>query len=595
MKLNLTIRTKLIGGFSLLLVLASIFAAVSIWQVKSLQKLQTLTENKIVILAGLDSAMWELRFAFPFYMVTPDRRQAVRDAYPGQKKAITDGLQTYEDVEGLSAEERDLIEHIKETFVTWSESRVLLFQYFDEGKTEELAALRRGVTVTAANDLVASLKKLRELTDKTNKAAVAATQATGNIVMTLVGLLLAAIATVAAMYVYRGISRPLLALQETVDRVRAGEELKEGEGVKSQDEIGAIWRTVHGLLTDRRDAQLKAESENEQLNTSVISILQSVHQLSQRDLTVRAPVTQDVIGTVSDSINALTMETSKVLQGVSVIAGSVAQASDKVRSQAALVSKTAEDERTSVGHMIESLSTATQTMNQVAALAEQSNVSAGRATLATDAALDTVNGTVKGMESIRETIAETEKRIKRLGERSQEISGIVNLINTIAERTHVLALNASMQAAVAGEAGRGFAVVAEEVQRLAESSRTATQQISTLVNNIQLETNETISTVNRTITQVVQGSEQAQKAGDQMRVTQQITNELVAQVKRIAEVSEQQKAMSANLLSSVQLIGQSTERTADQMTAQNQETESLMQSARRLVESVNVFKLPQMA
>jgi methyl-accepting chemotaxis protein len=133
------------------------------------------------------------------------------------------------------------------------------------------------------------------------------------------------------------------------------------------------------------------------------------------------------------------------------------------------------------------------------------------------------------------------------------------------------------------------------VQRLAESSRTATQQISTLVNNIQLETNETISTVNRTITQVVQGSEQAQKAGDQMRVTQQITNELVAQVKRIAEVSEQQKAMSANLLSSVQLIGQSTERTADQMTAQNQETESLMQSARRLVESVNVFKLPQMA
>jgi methyl-accepting chemotaxis protein len=228
-------------------------------------------------------------------------------------------------------------------------------------------------------------------------------------------------------------------------------------------------------------------------------------------------------------------------------------------------------------------------------LAAQSNVSAAQATQATDAALVTVNGTVKGMESIRETIAETEKRIKRLGERSQEISGIVNLINTIAERTHVLALNASMQAAVAGEAGRGFAVVAEEVQRLAESSRTATQQISTLVNNIQLETNETISTVNRTIGQVVQGSEQAQKAGEQMRLTQQITSQLVSQVNRIAEVSEQQKAMSANLLSSVQRIGQSNDRTADQITVQSQETESLMQSARRLVESVNVFKLPQMA
>jgi len=138
-------------------------------------------------------------------------------------------------------------------------------------------------------------------------------------------------------------------------------------------------------------------------------------------------------------------------------------------------------------------------------------------------------------------------------------------------------------------------VVAEEVQRLAESSRNATQQIATLVNNIQLETNETINTVNRTIGQVVQGSEQAQKSGEQMRHTQQITHQLVAQVQRIADASEQQKVVSAQLLGSVQQIGKSTERTAEQIAAQNQETESLLQSARRLVESVNVFKLPQMA
>jgi len=281
-----------------------------------------------------------------------------------------------------------------------------------------------------------------------------------------------------------------------------------------------------------------------------------------------------------------------VLHGVNRIASQVAQASGQVQAQAQLVSRTAEDERMSVAQMIESLTDATQTMNQISALAEQSNLSAEQATVATDTALDTVNGTVKGMESIRETIAETEKRIKRLGERSQEISGIVNLINTISERTHVLALNASMQAAVAGEAGRGFAVVAEEVQRLAESSRNATQQIATLVNNIQLETNETISTVNRTIGQVVQGSEQAQRAGEQMRRTQEITSQLVAQVKKIAEASDVQKSMSANLLGSVQRIGESTERTAQQIDAQNEDTETLLQSAHRLVESVNVFKLP---
>ena len=354
-------------------------------------------------------------------------------------------------------------------------------------------------------------------------------------------------------------------------------------------------KAADAALAERLAGQKKAEAENETLNNSVISILQAVNQLSQRDLTAKAPVTQDIIGTVSDSINALTDETSKVLRGVSRIADLVEQASGKVKTQADLVSKTADDERTSVGLMIKSLGESTNSANQMAVLAEQSNTSAEQATQATNTALDTVNGTVKGMESIRETIAETEKRIKRLGERSQEITGIVNLINTISERTHVLALNASMQAAVAGEAGRGFAVVAEEVQRLAESSRNATQQIGTLVSNIQLETNETINTVNRTITQVVHGSEQAQKAGDQMRVTQGITAQLVAQVKRIAAGSNEQKEMSAHLLESVQHIGRSTERTAQQIGAQNQETDTLMLSARRLVESVNVFKLPQAA
>ncbi|PID65764.1 MAG: hypothetical protein CR975_05910 [Gammaproteobacteria bacterium] len=348
-------------------------------------------------------------------------------------------------------------------------------------------------------------------------------------------------------------------------------------------------------LQETQDAQRAAEEENERLNDSVISILEAVSSLSQRDLTARAPVTEDIIGTVSDSINLLADETASVLSGVTGIAGQVSSVSDNVRSQATQVSQTAAEERESVQKMFETLFEATQTMNQVAALAEQSNESAAQATEATEGALMTVNNTVGGMESIRETISEAEKRIKRLGERSQEISGIVNLINTISERTHVLALNASMQAAVAGEAGRGFAVVAEEVQQLAESSRNATEQIATLVNNIQIETNETINTVNRTISQVVEGSEQAQQAGEQMRKTQKITDELVARVQSIARASEQQKNMSAQLLEAVQEIGESTEKTAEQIAAQNVGTEELQTAAKALVDSVNVFKLPQQA
>jgi methyl-accepting chemotaxis protein len=598
MKLNLTIRTKVLAGFGLLLVLSAVFAVVSTWQVNTLQRLHALSETKFAIIAQAENSVWELRSGFPLYYASDKdvkRRERIKAANPQHIRDVEQGLQTYSELPNLSAEEADKLKETRQFLAQYVSKQPLLFDLFDEGKSEEAQEIRLKYTTPGAVGTVKGITDLRRLAQKNNEESIASTHAAANRWMALTGLLLAALGIGIAMYVYRGISRPLQELQHTVERVRAGEELKETEGVTTEDELGGIWRTVHSLLSERRDAQLRAEAENESLNQSVISILESVHQLSKRDLTVKAPVTQDVIGTVSDSINSLTAETSRVLHGVSQIAGHVAQASDKVRSQAEMVSKTAEDERSSVGKMIESLTNATQTMNQVAALAEQSSNSASKATAVTDTALETVNGTVKGMESIRETIAETEKRIKRLGERSQEISGIVNLINTISERTHVLALNASMQAAVAGEAGRGFAVVAEEVQRLAESSRTATQQISTLVNNIQLETNETISTVNRTIGQVVQGSEQAQKAGEQMRMTQQITGELVAQVKRIAEVSEQQREMSANLLTSVQHIGQSTERTADQITAQNRETEGLLQSARRLVESVNVFKLPQMA
>ncbi len=356
-----------------------------------------------------------------------------------------------------------------------------------------------------------------------------------------------------------------------------------------------IWRRTIIQLREREEAQARAEHENEQLNDSVINILQAVSALSEKDLTARAPVTEDIIGTVSDSINLLADETAAVLTGVTEVAGRVSRVSDNLSKQAGQVSETAKRERQSVQRMIETLFDATQTMNQVAALAEQSNESAEEATTVTDGALKTVNETVNGMETIRETISETEKRIKRLGERSQEISGIVNLINTISERTHVLALNASMQAAVAGEAGRGFAVVAEEVQQLAESSRNATEQIATLVNNIQIETNETINTVNRTIGQVVEGSEQAQQAGEQMRKTQQITAELVARVQSIANASEQQKSMSAQLLEAVQAIGDSTERTAAQIAAQNAGTAELQKAAKTLVNSVNVFTLPQRA
>jgi methyl-accepting chemotaxis protein len=597
--LNLSIRTKLIAAFGALLLLAGSLAVVAERQLSALRETLRLTQGKEALLGRAQSSLWELRYGFPQFLVLTgaEDRKKILDAEPRLYTALEGDLKQYGASPGLSDEERGGYEETLAAFNKYKERRARWFELIADGKTDEAAAWRAQYTTPLGAASVKAFTRLIETTSRNDIARRDAQQHAIDRTLTLLsGVAIAAllVGLGAATAVYRSITRPLARLQATIGRVASGD-FKARAALAKNDELGRLGASFDRLLDERVAALAAAQEENDRLNNSVINVLQAVNQMSQRDLTARAPVTQDVIGTVSDSINALSDETSKVLHGVTRIAGQVQEVSTQVKSQAEMVSRTAEDERRSVGQMIDSLAVASEAMAQVATLAEQSNRSAEQATQVTDIALETVTGTVKGMESIRETIAESEKRIKRLGERSQEISGIVNLINTISERTHVLALNASMQAAVAGEAGRGFAVVAEEVQRLAESSRNATQQIATLVANIQLETNETIATVNRTIGQVVQGSEQAAKAGEQMRRTQAITAQLVAQVRSIADSSGQQQKRSAQLLESVQRIGQSTERTAQQIDAQNAATDTLLQSARRLVDSVGVFKLPQAA
>jgi len=394
-----------------------------------------------------------------------------------------------------------------------------------------------------------------------------------------------------AFSLLRSVTRPITKIQNTVTAISEGNFAARSE-LGGDDEFGQLSRAFDNLLDDRVARLAEAERENEDLNNSVVQLLQAVAQLSNKDLTAKAPVSANVIGTVSDSINLLAHETGRVLSEVTSIAAQVKLSTERVKRQAESVNATAAAERSDVERAGENLANASKVMTQVAELAAASNRAAEQATTSTVTALGAVNETVKGMEGIRESIAEAEKRIKRLGERSQEITGIVNLINTIAERTHVLALNASMQAAAAGDAGRGFAVVAEEVQRLAESSRQATQQIAQLVNNIQIETADTINTVNKTISQVVSGSELAAKSGAQMRETQQSTASLVELVKRITASAQVQMKITTELRNRVHQIGASTEKTAAEILLQSEATSDLSKSADRLVESVRVFKLP---
>lgn len=392
-------------------------------------------------------------------------------------------------------------------------------------------------------------------------------------------------------FIVRSVLRPINHLVGVIDKLAQGDSTARA-GLNTNDEVGVLAQQFDRMVDEREQAAKKVQAENEQLNTSVLQLLQAVAQLSRKDLTTRVPVAEDVTGPVGDALNMLSAETAKVLQQVNDISADVTAASLKVKEQSDTVVSVAEVEREQVEKTAADLDVAAQAMNRIAGLAQACNVAADNAIKTTQGALATVSATVGGINGIRETIRETEKRIKRLGERSQEISGVVNLINTIAERTHILALNASMHAASAGEAGRGFAVVADEVQRLAENARQATGQIATLVNNIQVETADTVTTMNNTISQVVEGSKLAEQAGEQMKRTQETTAELVASVQQIAESSNEQARMSNELLNRAGEIRKSTQLTSEQLRQQTAQTENLVEYARLLLGAVRVFKLP---
>jgi twitching motility protein PilJ len=452
---------------------------------------------------------------------------------------------------------------------------------YDQGIKQQFQFIKDGID---------SINKEFERQIKATRTSLYTTFAVTLAVVALVFL----IATAIARFIAKSITNPISYLVSVMNRIASGD-TKIRANIQSFDEIGALGRQFDMMVDQRELTNNKIQEENDRLNNSIIDLLQTVARLAQRDLTIRAAVAEDVTGPVSDALNMLADETGKVLVKVAKIASDVSNASRQVQDQATTVINEASEEKREVAMAANELDEAAKTMADIANVALACNQAAEKAITNTDKAQESVFNTVQGITTIRDTIRETEKRIKRLGERSQEIGGIVNLINDIAERTHILALNASMHAASAGEAGRGFAVIATEVQKLAENSRDATSKISGLVNNIQVETADTITTMNDAISQVVKGTDLAQKAGEEMRETRDTTASLVQLVNRIAKSSNAQSETSLKLLQRAQLIQKSTDQTYQQLQAQGLETERLVTLSKDLVTSVSVFKLPKTA
>ncbi len=410
---------------------------------------------------------------------------------------------------------------------------------------------------------------------------------------TLVGLLVALILFLAAFLIIRRVNSDIQGLSSMVGKLNAGDfNARSAVTANGKDELNRLGAALNQLLDARQEALTLAYNENEQLNDSITTIMMSVAELSQRNLDVKVPVSEDVTGAVSDAINMMTSSTTKALREVSAISTQVSESSGRVRQRADTVQQLADEASNQANAASAELSTTASALQQIGEQAQNAGREAERALSKTGEALAVVRETVAGISLSRDQIRETEKRVKRLAERSQEISSAVSIIGKISERTSVLALNASMQAVAAGEAGRGFAAVADEVKRLAESAREATQQIAGLVSAIQSDTTETLQAMNGTIAQVVDITRLADRAGTQMNDTREATEALVNSVRNITIATQTQGEASQRLLARAYDLISASQNTLEEIEQQRGDTASLTESASALVRTVSEFRLP---
>ncbi|MCD6680321.1 MAG: methyl-accepting chemotaxis protein [Burkholderiaceae bacterium] len=404
--------------------------------------------------------------------------------------------------------------------------------------------------------------------------------------------LLAVAGTVYGRRLAQSVSEPIARIQSTLEALSDGD-LDARVRWAGRDEFAGLADALDRLLDDRVAGLNRTIRDSEELNTSVIEIMKAVGTIATtKDLSVRVPVTENVTGAIADALNLLTDEMARVLESVGRLANDVAQATFALRGQSDLAITAAAREQREVGMAASELSQAAQALVAVAQRAHQVDQSAARALVETGEAVRVVGVTIEGIVQSRELIRQTEKRIKRLGERSQEIGQVVGILQAISERTGILALNASMKAASAGEAGRSFAVVADEVKRLSESARESTARIARLVTSIQTEAHETVRAMNDAIGQVVAITRMADDAGQAMRRTQAETGSLVDDVRQIAATSEAQARISSGLQTRADVIRDASAETARQLRAQSIETRRLVEYARSLVEEVKVFRTP---
>ena len=354
---------------------------------------------------------------------------------------------------------------------------------------------------------------------------------------------------------------------------------------------GSIWVFGSRQAKTIDSAVMMLENDGQANQMAVLNLLDEMGDLADGDLTVRAEVRENITGAIADSINYTIDSLRDLVTGINRASEQVNTATGQAQATSVGLIAAAEKQSAQITETTEAVGNMTRSILQVSSNASQASQVAQRSLQAATQGSLAVQNTIAGMNGIREQIQETSKRIKRLGESSQEIGEIVELISDITEQTNILALNAAIQAASAGEAGRGFTVVAEEVQRLAERSSEATKQISAIVKTIQTDTNSAVAAMEKSTEGVVEGARLSDAAGKALTEIETVSNSLARLIQSISSATEAQTEVASTVTKNMQQIQEITSQTTEGTKQTAESVGQLTKLSEELRDSVAGFKL----
>lgn len=398
-----------------------------------------------------------------------------------------------------------------------------------------------------------------------------------------------------AVYLFTGLYFAVVgsttALQDAALRVSAGD-LKTRVDIEARDELAPVASALDKMVQELDTMLTNAREQNQRNQEAILRLLDDIGGLADGDLTTRATVSEDFTGAIADALNYTIDALRDLIVKINVTSDGVSSAAHDTRDIAARLSEAAELQVKEIKEAGTTIGAMSSSAVRVSSNAVASNEVAQQSVSLAKKGSQAVQSTIQGMESIREQIQETSKRIKRLGESSQEIGEIVELINDIADQTNILALNASIQAATAGEAGRGFVVVADEVQRLAERVANSTKQIEGLVKTIQTDTNEAVISMEKSTSGVVTGTKLAQDAGKSLGEIEQVSSDLARLIEGIAEAARQQTQAASVVTETMTVIQDIAGQTSEESEKTASSISKLAEMSSALKQSVSGFKLP---